>query len=269
MVIAYETLQRYFGDTCQCDNCNWPFLPGEIISVDTYENLVFCYSDNKGGCVLGYELSIGTVLFADPMRFGDGELPLEKRIPNYPKSPMCVKNIQRKARKKSLWGRLFSMLLCANFLLAGCVSADISSKPKIAQSRQDTLVEVHLCGMTYIFPRAWGSIDLHIRDRHIESIALSAHNLEENSNYSISIFSGIGGVTLWTASFVTNAAGEYENKRLLSNTIKPISSPIKSFKEIDAIVFIHRNASQDYNDYGDKKLAMRAFGFACNAFDGK
>lgn len=85
----YEELDRYVGSKTHCDNCNRAFEPGEVITVDEGQNLVFCYSDDEGGCMMAWVFSNVKAAIGNPMRFGDGVIyDINKQAPNYPKTPI-------------------------------------------------------------------------------------------------------------------------------------------------------------------------------------
>ncbi len=94
----YQSLSVYHGSKSRCDNCSRDFTDGEVISVDEFQGLVFCYSDARGGCVQAYVFSSGKMAAGTSMRFGTKSLPSEQRIPNYPNSPIVAKEDKTKQK---------------------------------------------------------------------------------------------------------------------------------------------------------------------------
>lgn len=52
--MQYSELQEYDGEKTRCDNCEREFKSGEVVTVEVNKNLVFCYSDCGGGCLIPY-----------------------------------------------------------------------------------------------------------------------------------------------------------------------------------------------------------------------
>lgn len=95
-------LRVYGGEKSRCDQCEREFCEGEVISVDERSNLVFCYSDAMGGCVMAYVFDHSRAIFGENMLYrGVGDLRRD-RTPNYPSVPL------RPREKRGLWRRLLN-----------------------------------------------------------------------------------------------------------------------------------------------------------------
>ena len=104
----YKKLLVYDGTKTACDNCNRPLLSGEVISVSSWHDLIFCYSDERAGCACGYNISIGKNILYSPMRFGDGMLSPEQRYINYPNTPIRPSRMIQKEPRYTSFFRWFS-----------------------------------------------------------------------------------------------------------------------------------------------------------------
>ncbi len=139
------------------------------------------------------------------------------------------------------------------FVFGSCVSERVISESQRSQAhtgqRRDQFVgPIHFCG-TNLFPRAWGSLDLHLQDNRINAIDISVYGLQENTLYGIFIYEA--NQYCLSGTFHTNSAGIYEHKNVSYGFI---SQPINSFTLLTAVIFLHSDNSMVY----DPKKARRA-----------
>ena len=92
---VYEDLEEYRGEKTQCDNpgCKRKFTEGEVITV-TDTGYAFCFTDEKGGCLIAYAFSTGEVYAVNiqARRFrGSKYRELANPTPNYPNMPVADK----------------------------------------------------------------------------------------------------------------------------------------------------------------------------------
>ena len=77
----YDELEVYDGPSTACENCGRDFTPGEVVSQSG--DLLFCYSDARGGCVLAYCFRKRKPIVGSTARYRTATLPPAARTPNY------------------------------------------------------------------------------------------------------------------------------------------------------------------------------------------
>ena len=70
--MQYHELQVYVGAKESCDHCGRKFRPGEVLTLADGGKLLFCYSDDDGGCLQNYmffKMKPMRTLFGEPAVF--------------------------------------------------------------------------------------------------------------------------------------------------------------------------------------------------------
>ena len=100
---VYEDLEEYQGEKIRCDNpgCQREFTEGEVITV-TDTGHAFCFTGEKGGCMIAYAFSTGEVYAVNiqARRFGGSKYrePVNP-TPNYPNMPVARNKPEEDAKK--------------------------------------------------------------------------------------------------------------------------------------------------------------------------